>query len=475
MSLKEKPNFSKSYSRREFLIKGTRAGAGLGLAFLTRSFLPFSVEAGGESSSFEHFFPETNFYVRDREAPFLSGFEKFGGLATLGYPISRQYKKDGVFYQTFQRGILKWHPETKELGLAPVMEWLHQEGKDDWLLTSGIPKRKEGSYSLKELLSWLTHIEIKKAFFKNPNPEKIKEWDPVAFYGRPTSYPEVHGPFINQRFENYVFQFWQEEVAGAPPKNSVVGVLIGNYARAAGLIPREALIEEESLRSENPTPKKEEQKEAIYRGDVIYRGPHVPEVAITIDDGWWPSQIEKQVEIAQKYGIKLTFFLVGRVLKMPAWEKSITKALEAGCELQNHTFNHAWLTKCSSEEIAWEIKAAKEVIFDLTKGEGNSGRYLRPPFGAYDGRVVSIAHSLGLEVAMWSNGSGGTSRDKDGNLISAGACFNNLVATTGWGSIPLVHTNWNDTGALDPYVSWIKEKGMSPVLLSELVPPRDLV
>lgn len=441
-------NLKERIDRRNFLRRSAEFGIGLGAAFLAESFPPLVAKTS--ASSFERFFPETKFSVRDEEAPFLSGFERFGGLETFGFPISRSYQQEGKFCQAFQRGILKWEPQTRNLGLAPVMNWLHQAGRDSWLQSLGIPPVKQGNYTEKERFSWLVNEGIKGVYLQNPR-----------LYGLPTSEPHDSGVYAIQRFENYAFQLWQKEIPGMPKPGTVVGILAGEYAKQAGLIPSEALV------PESPVGLKQEK---ISRGEIIRRGPWVPKVAVTIDDGWWPEQIEKAVEIAEKHGIKLTFFVVGRLLQMEKWRQPIERALAAGHELQNHTFNHLDLCQCDSATITWEIKAAQEAIWKRTDGKGNSGRYFRPPYGGSNDNIVRIAHELGLEVVKWSNSSGGTEKQADGKLVSAEQCLANLEAGTGWGSISLLHTNRNDIDALKSYLPWLEKKGMSPVLLSELVP-----
>ncbi|MCL4369300.1 MAG: hypothetical protein M1380_00080 [Chloroflexi bacterium] len=213
---------------------------------------PFS--AGG-------FFPQTSFWVRDgvplpdgsgRLADFLSEFSRLGGIATLGYPASRPYWADGFFYQTFQRGILQWRPDydPPQAVLANTMDWLHDAGKDDFLFSRGIPRHFTGDDGAggnferaKEIrLGWLTDPAIRDAYFANPNPDQIPDslWDPVTFYGLPTSQPQSFGPFTTQRFQRYVLQKWEQPAAGMPAAGSVVGVLAGDLAKEAGLVPAPA-------------------------------------------------------------------------------------------------------------------------------------------------------------------------------------------------------------------------------------------
>ncbi len=213
------------------------------------------------------FFSQTGFWVRDAAfclgSPgtmpnYLSEFNRLGGIPTLGYPASRPYWDAGFCYQVFQRGILQWRPDYSppQAVLANTLDWLHDAGKDGFLLGLGVPLHftgndgSEGNFSraIEIRLQWLTDPDIRAAYLANPNPAAIPDtlWDPVTFYGLPTSQPELHGPFIAQRFQRYVLQKWVAEVPGMPPAGSVVGVLAGDLAKQAGGIVPAAAAEPES-------------------------------------------------------------------------------------------------------------------------------------------------------------------------------------------------------------------------------------
>ncbi|MCL5025196.1 MAG: BACON domain-containing protein [Chloroflexi bacterium] len=208
------------------------------------------------------FFSQTNFWVRDG-APcpgnpaivpnFLSEFNRFGAVSTLGYPASRPYWTGGFCYQVFQRGILQWRPDHNppQAVLANTMDWLRDAGKDSFLLSLGVPLQFTGNdgaggdfnRAVRVRLQWLTDPAIRDAYNANPSPGQIPDslWDPVNFYGLPTSQPERHGPFTAQRFQRYVLQKWEEAMPGSPMPGSVVGVLAGDLAKEAGLVPAAAM------------------------------------------------------------------------------------------------------------------------------------------------------------------------------------------------------------------------------------------
>ncbi len=170
----------------------------------------------------------------------LFEFDRLGGIAKLGYPVSRVFEAKGFSHQAFQRAILQWRPETGSAVLANVMDELYSSGRDDWLLLQGVPPHLPGddgsggdpNAARVIRMSWLTEPKIAQAYMKHPNP--------MGFYGLPTSKPERHGPFITQRFQRGVLQLWLDDVAGMPRPGEVVGVLAGDYAKQMSFFDPEA-------------------------------------------------------------------------------------------------------------------------------------------------------------------------------------------------------------------------------------------
>ena len=56
------------------------------------------------------FFPETGFSV---QGEFLHFFERYGGVDSLGYPISEEFEESGWQVQYFEYGRLEFHPENQ--------------------------------------------------------------------------------------------------------------------------------------------------------------------------------------------------------------------------------------------------------------------------------------------------------------------------------------------------------------------------
>lgn len=121
--------------------------------------------------------------------------------------------------------------------------------------------------------------------------------------------------------------------------------------------------------------------------------PTKPMIAITFDDG--PGKFTMQLlEQLEKYNARATFFMVGtNVSRFP---ETVKKMKEIGCELGNHTTNHARLTELDVAGIQSEINVTNQAIQNIV---GESATLVRPPYGAYNEVVQSVA---GAPLAMWS-------------------------------------------------------------------------
>ena len=71
-------------------------------------------------SQTERYFSETGFSVKDEFLPF---FETYGGLESLGNPLSGEMEADGWRVQYFEYGRLEYHPEN-EAAYRVTVGWL---------------------------------------------------------------------------------------------------------------------------------------------------------------------------------------------------------------------------------------------------------------------------------------------------------------------------------------------------------------
>ncbi|MDE7242114.1 polysaccharide deacetylase family protein [Desulfovibrio sp.] len=117
--------------------------------------------------------------------------------------------------------------------------------------------------------------------------------------------------------------------------------------------------------------------------------------AITFDDG--PSRHTGHLlDMLRDYGIPATFFLLGgNAERNPAMVRRI---VAEGHEVGNHSWSHPNLRTLAPEAQEQEISATDAVLRAL----GGNPAYLRPPYGNFDAHTLEIAHTLGVDVILWS-------------------------------------------------------------------------
>jgi len=123
----------------------------------------------------------------------------------------------------------------------------------------------------------------------------------------------------------------------------------------------------------------------------------IPQIAITFDISWGEENVLPVLKILKAENVKATFFL-----SSPWSEKhpELVKAIAAdGHEIGSHSRRHVDLNTLSESELGKELDMSKEVLERLS---GQTITLLRPPNGAYDNKVISLANARGYHVIQWS-------------------------------------------------------------------------
>lgn len=107
---------------------------------------------------------------------------------------------------------------------------------------------------------------------------------------------------------------------------------------------------------------------------------------LTFDDG--PTKYKPAIlGVLAKHNAKATFFQLGEEIEI--YPQYAADVRQAGHSIGNHTQDHKSLPSLSSSGIREEISG------------GPSSKCLRPPYGAVNSRLRSIADDLGLKLVLW--------------------------------------------------------------------------
>ncbi len=121
------------------------------------------------------------------------------------------------------------------------------------------------------------------------------------------------------------------------------------------------------------------------------------QIALTFDDGPSRQNTEEILGILKENGIRATFFVIGEnAEKDPDRIKMI---YDAGHEIGNHTYTHAYISKISEEALRKEIKKTEDLLKNIT---GERPFVFRPPGGYYNDASLAVLEEMGYISVLWS-------------------------------------------------------------------------
>lgn len=181
-------------------------------------------------------------------------------------------------------------------------------------------------------------------------------------------------------------------------------------------------------------------------------------VSITVNVDWGAEEIPPMLDIFDRYGARVTFFLTG------SWAQKnpdLTRLLiERGHEVANHGRRHDHPRKLSEQALVDHIDGNGLFLGSII---GESTKLYAPPYGEWDRRVVRTAARLGYRTVLWTVDTIDW-QDPPPDLI-----LQRVLHKARSGSIVLIHPKPNTVVALPGVLEGLKAKGLRPVKLSTML------
>ncbi len=117
----------------------------------------------------------------------------------------------------------------------------------------------------------------------------------------------------------------------------------------------------------------------LYTGNRYLR-----EIALTFDDGPNPYYTPQVLAVLQRYGVKASFFCIGR--QVASYPDLVKQEYADGNLVGNHSWSHPNLALLSSDEIDSQINLTSNAIQQVI---GVRPTLFRPPYGVVNARVLS--------------------------------------------------------------------------------------
>jgi len=181
-----------------------------------------------------------------------------------------------------------------------------------------------------------------------------------------------------------------------------------------------------------------------------------PMIALTFDDGPYPKVTGHILDVLEKNGVCATFFVLGS--RIEGHEDMLTRMDELGCEIGNHSFSHADLTRLSKADCQRELSDTDAEIRRVT---GHEASVVRPPYGYYNKTVRSAA---GRPLILW------TVDTNDWRGKAPGEIADYVIQQAKEGSVILMHDQQTQTAdAMEMIIPTLIDEGFRFVTVSELI------
>jgi len=200
---------------------------------------------------------------------------------------------------------------------------------------------------------------------------------------------------------------------------------------------------------------------------IVYSGPTSRhEIALTFDDGPWGTPPSMQfVNLLARYHAPATFFEIGSQISEYDPTGSIERAMLAdGDMIGDHTWTHPDMTTLSPPEQTSQLQMTAGAIRHAT---GFTPCLWRPPYGALDGPLVSLARQLNLTTIDWNID------PRDWALPGVGSIEQTVLSNAVNGGIVEMHfgggPRYETYDALPTIITTLRRRGYQFVNLAQML------
>jgi peptidoglycan/xylan/chitin deacetylase (PgdA/CDA1 family) len=185
-------------------------------------------------------------------------------------------------------------------------------------------------------------------------------------------------------------------------------------------------------------------------------------VALTFDDGPWPSNTPRILAVLRRLHVRATFFVIGYLAE--SYPDLVALERRRGMVVGNHSYNHPQVPpfgQLPPRLITDEIALAADALARA----GVRPHLFRPPAGSYSPALVRGARALGERLVLWSVDPADWTPG-----ITARQIVSRVLAAVRPGSIVILHDGGGDRTAtiraLPGIVKGIRKRGLRLVPLA---------
>jgi len=184
-------------------------------------------------------------------------------------------------------------------------------------------------------------------------------------------------------------------------------------------------------------------------------------VTFTFDDGPSPATTPAILRLLEQYGVRATFFLIGRYLDgdephIESAREVVRQIVKAGHLVGNHTHDHALLTAVPHTQALAQMDDGAASIERVT---GRRPVFFRPPYGKLDPFTQDAVAARAWEVVLWSVEAQDMVAD---DPIQLAGSLEGQLDYNGGGVVLLHDVRPSTVAALPRLLAWLAQRKYDP-------------
>ena len=125
------------------------------------------------------------------------------------------------------------------------------------------------------------------------------------------------------------------------------------------------------------------------------------EIALTFDDGPHPRDTPQVLDMLDKHNVRATFFLVGKYVEQ--YPELVKQTHQSGHQLGIHCYRHRPFPFEKPAILRTQLELTRNTIANICNVTPDTIRNLRPPYGAFTAKTISLLTDWGFQLVMWNN------------------------------------------------------------------------
>lgn len=134
----------------------------------------------------------------------------------------------------------------------------------------------------------------------------------------------------------------------------------------------------------------------LWHGDESAR-----EIALTFDDGPHPRDTPLLLHVLEKHNVRATFHVVGKSAER--YPELIRQIHERGHQLALHCYRHVPFPLENASTLRAQLERTSSFIADACGLPPETIKDLRPPYGVFTMRTLSLLAEWGYRLVMWNS------------------------------------------------------------------------